>query len=69
MAMTEQSKNLIERLKAFDAEVVGFVGDCSGEGWGKMCAPEDWTAGGFEDMNVGMGRNTPHMMFNETVTS
>lgn len=67
--MTEQSKNLIERLKVFDAEVVGFEGDYREEDWGKMCAPEDWTVGGFEGMNVGMGRNTPHMMFNETVTS
>lgn len=43
--MKEQSKNLIERLKAFDDEVVKFVEGRSEEDWGKMCAPEDWTVG------------------------
>jgi hypothetical protein len=45
MGMNEQSKKLVERLKAFDAEVVAFVEGCREADWGKMCAPEDWTVG------------------------
>lgn len=43
--MSDQAKGLAASLKAFNAEVMGFVERCSEEDWAKMCVPEEWSVG------------------------
>ena len=42
--MSERAKDLAKRLKAFNNEVISFVGNCTDEDWRKTCA-EDWPVG------------------------
>ncbi|MCE5244460.1 MAG: DinB family protein [Desulfobacteraceae bacterium] len=43
--MSEQSKDLANRLRAFNEEVISFVRNCTGEDWGRVCPWEEWPVG------------------------
>ena len=43
--MTKQGKDLAERLKAFNGDVISFVENCGDENWTKICAWEQWSVG------------------------
>jgi hypothetical protein len=43
--MNQRAKDLAQRLKAFNDQVVDFVKDCSEEDWHKVCTWEEWTVG------------------------
>ena len=43
--MTYRTKELVERFKAFNKELITFVDNCSDENWRKKCSSEEWTVG------------------------
>jgi hypothetical protein len=43
--MTVRAKDLAERLRVFNGEVISFVENCTEEDWRKVCAWEEWTVG------------------------
>lgn len=43
--MSQRAKDLSERLRTFNTEVMEFVEKCSEEDWRKKCREEDWTLG------------------------
>lgn len=43
--MSSQAKELAERLKAFNTEMIAFVEKCSDEEWHKVCSGEEWPVG------------------------
>jgi hypothetical protein len=43
--MSDRAKNLAERLRAFNAEIIAFVEGCSEQNWKKACAKEEWPVG------------------------
>ena len=43
--MSQRAKDLAQRLKAFNDEVISFVKNCSDEDWRKVCTWEDLTVG------------------------
>ena len=43
--MTVRAKDLAERLRVFNDEVISFVENCTDEDWRKVCAWEEWTVG------------------------
>jgi hypothetical protein len=44
--MSQRAKNLAERMRSFNEEVIGFVEGCSDKNWRKVLATEEaWTVG------------------------
>ncbi len=43
--MTVRAKDLAERLRVFNGEVISFVENCTEEDWRKVCAWEEWSVG------------------------
>ncbi|MHC1725801.1 MAG: DinB family protein [Syntrophobacteraceae bacterium] len=43
--MKSRSKELSERLRSFNDEVISFVRNCDEAAWQKMCVPEQWPVG------------------------
>ena len=43
--MSQRVKELTERFRAFNNEVIGFVENCSDDKWRKICSGEGWTVG------------------------
>jgi hypothetical protein len=43
--MSERTKKLAERLRAFSDEVIAFVEGCSDKNWKKVCEKEEWPVG------------------------
>jgi hypothetical protein len=43
--MSQRVKELTERFKAFNNEVIGFVENCSDDKWRNICSGEGWTVG------------------------
>jgi hypothetical protein len=43
--MNQRAKDLAQRLKTFNDEVMAFVKNCSDEDWRKVCTWEEWTVG------------------------
>jgi len=43
--MSSQAKELAERFKAFNNEMIAFVEKCSDEEWKKVCPGEEWPVG------------------------
>ena len=43
--MSDRSKALAERFKAFNNEVIAFVENCPEKDWTKLCAGENWPVG------------------------
>jgi hypothetical protein len=54
--MSRRVQDLVERLKAFNNEVIRFVEACSEEQWDKVCA-EEWTLG-VVARHIGVGHYT-----------
>ena len=43
--MSQRTKELFERVTAFNNEFIAFVDNCSDEEWRKVCSGEGWTVG------------------------
>lgn len=43
--MSARAKQLAERLRAFNADIIAFVEGCSEQHWKKTCAKEEWPVG------------------------
>lgn len=43
--MNQRAKDLAQRLKSFNDQVVDFVENCGDEDWHKVCTWEEWTVG------------------------
>ena len=43
--MATRAKDLADRLRAFNNEIIAFVEKCTEEEWRKHCPSEDWTVG------------------------
>jgi hypothetical protein len=43
--MSQRAKELSERFRKFNNEVIAFVEKCSDENWGKVCPGEVWPVG------------------------
>jgi hypothetical protein len=43
--MNQRAKDLAQRLKAFNDQVIAFVKNCGDEDWHKVCTWEEWTVG------------------------
>jgi hypothetical protein len=43
--MNQRAKDLAQRLKTFNDQVIAFVENCGDEDWHKMCTWEEWTVG------------------------
>lgn len=43
--MSQRTKELVERVTAFNNEFIAFVDNCSDEEWRKVCSGEGWTVG------------------------
>ena len=54
--MSQRAQDLVERLKAFNNEVIRFVEACSEEQWDKVCA-EEWNLG-VVARHIGIGHYT-----------
>lgn len=54
--MSRRVQDLVERLKAFNNEVIRFVEACSEEQWDKVCA-EEWNLG-VVARHIGVGHYT-----------
>lgn len=54
--MSQRAQDLVERLKAFNNEVIRFVEACSEEQWDKVCA-EEWNLG-VVARHIGVGHYT-----------
>lgn len=54
--MSQRAQDLVERLKAFNNEVIRFVEACSEEQWDNVCA-EEWNLG-VVARHIGVGHYT-----------
>ena len=43
--MNQRAKDLAQRLKAFNDQVIAFVKNCGDADWHKVCTWEEWTVG------------------------
>lgn len=43
--MSKRAKELAQRLKQLNSDIIAFVQTISGDDWTKICPPEDWTVG------------------------
>jgi hypothetical protein len=43
--MSQRTKELVERVTAFNNDFITFVENCSDEEWRKVCSGEGWTVG------------------------
>jgi hypothetical protein len=43
--MNQRAKDLAQRLKAFNDQVITFVENCGDKDWHKVCTWEEWTVG------------------------
>jgi uncharacterized damage-inducible protein DinB len=43
--MTERARDLAERLRLFNNEIITFVENCSDDDWKRICTWEEWTVG------------------------
>lgn len=43
--MSGRAKEMAERIRVFNNEVISFVENCTEENWRKLCPAEDWTVG------------------------
>jgi hypothetical protein len=43
--MSQRAKDLAERVRAFNNEVIAFVDKCTEQDWRKVCAWEQWAVG------------------------
>ena len=43
--MSQRTKELVERVTAFNNDFITFVENCSDEEWQKVCGGEQWTVG------------------------
>ena len=43
--MSQRTKELVERVTAFNNDFISFVENCSDEEWRKVCSGEGWTVG------------------------
>ncbi len=43
--MNQRAKDLAQRLKAFNDQVIAFVENCGDDEWHKVCTWEEWTVG------------------------
>ena len=55
--MGEQAKELVEKFRAFNEEMIAFVRNCSEEDWGRICAWEEWPVG-VAARHIGAGHYT-----------
>lgn len=43
--MSDRAKNLSERFKAMNDDIIAFIQTCGDEKWTRICKPEDWSIG------------------------
>jgi hypothetical protein len=43
--MNQRAKDLAQRLKAFNDQVIAFVKNCGDKDWHRVCTWEEWTVG------------------------
>jgi len=43
--MSQRTKELVQRVRAFNNGFIAFVENCSDEDWRKVCSGEGWTVG------------------------